>query len=176
MTIDEKRQEYKKYVMEHTKNILICLALNGKKIREAIDITDEEWAEVRRNCHIHDRSKLSNDEFEGYRQYFYPVDDEERNEDIFKKAWLHHIRSNPHHWEYWIVPKANGNEVIDMPNVYIMEMVIDWTAMSYHYLDDPQSFYDRNSDKILLHPETRIKVKKIINAIMSNVDDRRNDV
>lgn len=75
----------------------------------------------------HDLSKLLPDEFIPYARYFYgpkvatnsKVFDYERNEfvtkmeppaevkEAFDKAWNHHQKRNPHHWQYWLLSPDN---------------------------------------------------------------------
>lgn len=83
--------------------------------------------EVRDQIAVHDESKFSNEEYDAYDKYFYGGNRsyEVRNE--FDKAWLHHIHNNPHHWQYWVLLKDDGDiEVLDMPMNYIIEMICDW--------------------------------------------------
>jgi hypothetical protein len=57
---------------------------------------------------IHDWTKFSRVEFNAYCNYF------ERQKKIgpyqiaFKRAWLHHIHRNPHHWQHYVLVNDDG--------------------------------------------------------------------
>lgn len=73
------------------------------------------------NGHIHDNSKFFGVEWE----YLHEGIDEE----LRKMAALQHIRTNPHHPEYW-------NSIHNMPRLYVCEMVADWKARSSEFGND----------------------------------------
>jgi hypothetical protein len=121
---------------------------------------------------IHDLSKLSPDEFEGYVRYFNGDKDEQK----FAYAWLHHIRNNPHHWQYWRFPyeySLEGSDVINnalpMPEHYVREMVADWMGASKAYQNtwDMTKWLDQNLPDILpnLHPITKQYLDKILKEL-----------
>lgn len=81
----------------------------------------------------------------------------------FTRAWHHHLRFGPHHWQHWLMHKADP---IQMPNSYVYEMICDWISMGIITRKDKLEFitwYNTNKDTILLHPETRKLVESIIN-------------
>ena len=43
---------------------------------------------------------------------------------LFEISRKQHVRTNPHHPEYW-------GSIHNMPNVYVAEMVCDWSARSH---------------------------------------------
>ena len=74
----------------------------------------------------------------------------------FNNAWNHHQNKNDHHWQYWIIPKHDGNAILPMPDVCRREMVADWMgAGRAQGKPDISAWYVANRDKMLLHPETR---------------------
>jgi hypothetical protein len=84
---------------------------------------------------LHDLSKLSPAEFTHYARRVYGC---KEYTDGFKRAWLHHQNSNPHHWEYWIQRSPHDREVnsdmlVDIPDKYILEMMADWMGASRAY-------------------------------------------
>ena len=65
---------------------------------------------------------------------------------------LLHTNRNKHHWEYWILK----GKPIPIPETYVREMVADWMAAgkSYSGIDSIQSWIDKKSNKLILHPKT----------------------
>lgn len=52
-------------------------------------------------------------------------------------AWNHHIHSNPHHWQYWIIP---------MPLNYI---ICDWWSFSFRRGDLTEIFHPATRGAVL---------------------------
>ncbi len=85
---------------------------------------------------IHDWTKYTLAEAPHYgRQFFGDQDDPEG----FSRAWLHHQKKNPHHWEYW-VPVTGHNRggygdlsPLPMPDWAMREMVADWMGAGRAY-------------------------------------------
>lgn len=87
----------------------------------------------------------------------------------WNKAWEHHFRNNKHHWNYWVYDwNKYGTELespllkyckldkpIEMDKKYILEMIIDWTAMGYQFGNTPQEYYLNNYNNIKLNRDTR---------------------
>lgn len=89
------------------------------------------------------------------------------------EAKLHHIRQNPHHWEYWVCPGYNGKlETVEMPMNYVIEMVCDWWSKSWETgnLQDILFWYRDNCDKMMLHPKTRGAVEYIMRRLEAAID------
>ena len=79
----------------------------------------------------HDESKYSKEEWDAYLNYFYPDENHPKDDNAFDLAWLHHLHNNPHHWQYWILQRDNGEQVpLDMPEKYVIEMLCDWMSFS----------------------------------------------
>ncbi len=89
---------------------------------------------------IHDLSKFRLSEFIPYANHFYGEKEgikKGRNKSgyykpydtgnlFFDYAWLLHQKRNPHHWQYWILPKDDGGiKIFDMPLIYKKEMLCD---------------------------------------------------
>ena len=112
---------------------------------------------------IHDFSKFSPSEFKPYAMYFFSENGKELYRQEFDKAWLHHHRSNKHHWEYWVehmyleVSEGFVFKPIKMPEKYMKEMLADWrgAGRAINGTDDTFGFYLKNKDKMILHHETR---------------------
>lgn len=58
---------------------------------------------------IHDLSKFLPCEFFAYARYFHGSNPRSaENKPAFDVAWLHHQKSNKHHWQYWILQYDNA--------------------------------------------------------------------
>jgi hypothetical protein len=131
---------------------------------------------------VHDLSKFSWAEWRPYSEWFYGpygsiwltlADEYKAASEVkykaavadFGAAWLHHIHCNPHHWQYWITP--DNGEVLPMPREYILEMVADWLAagLAQGHGNDVSPWYEKNKDKMTLHPDTRERVEELVRAL-----------
>jgi hypothetical protein len=59
---------------------------------------------------VHDLSKFRPSEWFAYVNFFYGKKIESLAKDrqeAFDRAWLHHQRRNPHHWQYWVLTEDN---------------------------------------------------------------------
>ena len=135
----------------------------------------------------HDLSKFLPSEFIPYANHFYggegsdikkgrdetgyykPTDTGDKK---FDYAWLLHQKRNKHHWQWHILPTdETGVKILEMPEQYLMEMICDWVGAGKaqgkfspkedKYLET-RGWYEKNGNKMQLHPETRKKIKKII--------------
>jgi hypothetical protein len=89
-----------------------------------------------------------------------------KREAEFQAAWQHHYRNNSHHWEYWLFKnEANEDEARQMGWYDRLEMIADWKAagLAIHGRDDVVEFYDKNKDRMNIHPQTRLWVEEMIN-------------
>lgn len=120
----------------------------------------------------HDLSKFLPLEWGGYVYSYYFEDGSKKKKEertwweksCFDKAWLRHLQSNPHHWEYWCLVGNKGKvRPLRMPYRYIEEMVADWLAMGLSFgKNDLVKYYDKNKDKILLDPWVRCRVEVLV--------------
>ena len=127
----QKEEEYKKYIDNHIKEVRVAfnnLITNSWINNSSNRDVKECLRELRENILNHDASKYSDEEFDAYRAYFYPVSDEEKEnaKDDWERATKHHYEVNKHHPEHWIIDGVPQ----DMPIVYILELMCDWEAMS----------------------------------------------
>ena len=157
-----EEEAYLKYIDEHRNYVYTAFLRFGKTICLALSLVQGEYDILRRYVSGHDNSKYGPDEFDGYRQFFYPKEGEEKNKDWFNKAWNHHYMINPHHWEYHL---EKPDEAREMPKLNIAEMVLDWIAMSMKFKNSPVTWYNQNKDKIVLHKKTRNQVEQVLSAL-----------
>ena len=126
----------------------------------------------------HDASKSTPDEYDAYDAYFYGNNKSYAVVKAFNYAWLHHIHSNPHHWQFWILINDDPDEgmvIMDMPYNYIIEMICDWWAFSWASgnLDEIFNWYDQHKDYIKLSDQTRKTVEDILSKIKEKLDSAK---
>lgn len=140
-------------------------------------LTAEELTKLRIQIENHDNSKYEDIEYSAYLDHWYPSSDRTEtqlslNDDAYDYAWLHHQRSNSHHWQYWILvrdtPRSEDGGrhlplAMDLPS--ICEMLCDWS--SFQFLGDPTStanqWYADNKNDMILNDKTRKVVEYILN-------------
>jgi len=157
--------DYLKYVLEHKKNVFKT-CWKRKLYLHAI---------------LHDVSKFSPQEFMPYAEWFYgyhgvKLEKEYNHEQLnngmscvsnnyleckrnFDKAWEHHYKNNPHHWNYWLDEKGIPQR---MDSKYLSQMICDWEAMSLKFGGFAQEYYLNNYHKIKLERDTRIKLEMML--------------
>lgn len=123
----------------------------------------------------HDLSKYSKEEYPFYVARF--GGDAKSDNDVpgFDGAWLHHIRNNPHHWQYWLIPGGHGNVnlAVEMPDVYAAEMVADWMGSGKAYTGswDMTVWLKKNIRKVHIHRKTREFVYSLLSRLGYNMND-----
>jgi hypothetical protein len=119
---------------------------------------------------MHDMSKFRLfSEFIPYAKYFFGNDESHRVKQAFKIAFLTHQNRNPHHWQFWTTIDSEGKQkVMDMPEIYIKEMINDWRAAGKAKgtadgsISGARSYYLSNRDRIVINSETRRIVEQIL--------------
>ncbi len=147
--------DYRNYIDEHRLNIKKAFDLYKDDISEYFDCNMED---LLNRVIYHDMIKYSSEEFESYRQFFYPKDSETPDKNKMNYGWLHHIHSSTHHWNYWIIIDEDGETILDMPNIDIAEMLLDWISMGIKFNSSAKNWYLEHYDKIKLSPITREKI------------------
>lgn len=158
--LKSQEQAYLDYINEHINNVQI--AWGTMKIQLDDFIPTNVKMDVDKLVNEHDRSKFSKEEFDGYRQWYYPEKNEEKDAEMYNQAWIHHYTNNPHHWQYW-----KDKEGIDLEQKipYILEMIADWTAMGYKYNDTPQEYYNKEKDNIVLTDDAREYLEDVLKRL-----------
>jgi hypothetical protein len=161
-----KCEEYMKYIDNHRKRVktAYCMYFKDKVGIIFEEVFNESCTDlgllvpqIEYQIENHDMSKYGDEEFEGYRAYFYPtaLEVEKMNDDPefkdliqenFDQAWLHHQQNNDHHPQFWAWNKLEGSKwiildqmkpkatlddgIIDIPFNCVICMLCDWAAMS----------------------------------------------
>jgi len=118
---------------------------------------------------VHDWSKFTPAEWVPYANYFFNTKLSGSKKIYWKHrfalAWNHHQKTNPHHWEYWVIPTKKGPDTLEMPETYVREMVADWCGAGRAKTGtwDIKKWYELNKEIILLHPHSRVLAENLIN-------------
>ena len=131
---------------------------------------DYEW----QICFNHDKSKDDPEEYNAYDKYFYGGNQSYKVVQDFRFAWLRHIHHNPHHWQHWILINDDPDEgeiIMEMPHVCIIEMICDWWAFSWAKGDLTEifNFYEKNKNYMKLADKTRYEVEHILDTIRESI-------
>lgn len=154
--LENKEYEYTQYILDHIANVKSAFYKYGDRLCQELNINKME---LEKNIYEHDMSKFSSEEFDAYRNYFYPYSNEEKDEDAFELAWEHHYKNNKHHPQYW----CNNGKIEDMPNIYIAEMLCDWQAMKMKFGGSNYDYYMEERDKKPFSEKTKNTLDRVIN-------------
>lgn len=124
----------------------------------------------------HDLSKYTPTEFiPGVRFYqgTRSPNEQERQENGYSAAWMHHKGRNKHHFEYWTdySPVTRRMEPVKMPLRYVIEMFCDRLAASQiyngsHYTDSmPLAYFLRGKANRCIHPETSVFLERLLRML-----------
>ena len=164
--------QYDNYLTEHKENVAKGFRWLQENIPEVIE-DGFEW----QICFNHDASKTDPEEYDAYDAYFYGNNRSYAVVQNFNKAWLRHIHNNPHHWQHWIIindePKE-GMVVIDMPYIYVVEMICDWWSFSWTKDDLNEIFgwYEDRKDYMKLSANTRRSVEYILGKMKDKLEEK----
>lgn len=110
---------------------------------------------------VHDLSKFFPPEYNAYCNRFYG-----RDYDVlaWELAHLHHVHTNDHHWQHWVLSRPDGTTVtVRMPEAVIREMIADWKSVGRCLgKPDARQWYRTNHMKLRLHPDTRKRVEALL--------------
>lgn len=166
--------QYDKYLKNHRDNVQKGLEWFKENLPDLIEDYDVN------NIAEHDLSKDLDDEYKAYDKYFYGTNKSYSVVQDFREAWLMHIHRNPHHWQYWVLINDDPNEgenCIEMPGRYVIEMICDWWAFSWAKDDLFEIFkwYEERKDYIKLHDRTRMFVESILDMIKHKLEEKKDE-
>ena len=160
--------DYDCYLDDHISNVVQAFRWLHFNIPEFSDPSIGTDAEI---AHYHDASKRSSEEYKAYDEYFYGGNRSSRVVNNFKRAWLHHIHNNPHHWQYWVLQHDDApEEPLEMPVGYVVEMIADWWSFSFKSgnLSEIFDWYEKHKE-MKLHPKTRLLVERTLEEIRKRI-------
>lgn len=170
-------KRYDEYLNQHISNVKKSFKWLREKCPDIFP--DQDWYlnDLESIIENHDQSKYYTEEYDAYDKYFYtPGGKSYENVENFKYAWLHHIHSNMHHWQHWILQNDDGTvDILDMPYVYIIEMICDWWSFGW-LKDDPYelfAWYNERKDGLQLSDYTRGQVEYILSKIKEQLDNEK---
>lgn len=173
-------EKYNYYIREHKKNVTKGFEWLRNNLPEIFEdvlmINTCENIALLNFINEHDRSKYEAEEYNAYDEYFYGRNQSYEVVQDYNKAWLHHIHNNPHHWQHWILindDPGKGEIILDMPDVYIIEMICDWWSFSWKQdnLNEIFKWYEEHKDYIKLSDYTRKKVEDILDRIRKKLSE-----
>lgn len=175
-SLKDSELKYTEYIDRHIKSVWEAYYASVDAFKAVFPKVYEDKAKFSRLINIirsHDRSKYDPNEFHYYRARFFPVTsidyDSEKIKKGFDIAWLHHAHTNPHHPAYWALADDNTLKIFDMPDIYIIEMLCDWMAMSKYYNSSTADYWKSESaQKLPMSDYTKSKVNEFIEWMYKN--------
>lgn len=186
----EENKQYEEYLIQHISNVQRGYEWLKENLPEVLSVDNyfEEttyYGELDEIIAKHDSSKRNRVpdadsyyelkcEYDAYAEYFYGKERTDEVKEAFDKAWLAHIHSNPHHWQHWMLQNdEDGLKLIDMPYVFIIEMICDWWAFSWkaENLYEIFNWYEKNKRGILLSDKTRYNVEDILAKLKARLGE-----
>jgi len=161
----KEAKEYCKYLRTHITGVFKSWQMIKDTLLQDNDITEDEYGWIQLHVICHDNSKYDKDEFIPYLHAFYPktkntkMSNEQQKE--YDLAWYYHQSINPHHWQYWLLIRDEGNIVpMDMNKKSIIEMLCDWSSFQYIYPGrSANKWYNDNKDIMILSDNTRTLIE-----------------
>jgi hypothetical protein len=144
----QKTREYLDYLEKHYGFVQHAFLIVSKALD--LDRDGAVYQELRDQVSCHDMSKLSDKEFVQYRRKFFPTSADKELEMVvnngFELAWIHHKKSNHHHFESI---KFDGQDVKSQVNG--LHMICDWVAMSLSFGEkSPRGYFEKNKHKMFI--------------------------
>ena len=158
-----KDTEYRQYILEHQKNVKKAFNEYGKLLCKELGVN---LGVISLQIQSHDNSKFMNPEFDLYRRKFFKEDNEQEISDYeFNLGWLMHIHNNPHHPQFWVLYDEGQKFIYDMPDNYIVEMILDWIAIGYKFNSKCYDYYNDKGKNTDFSDKTRLKVELLLEKI-----------
>ena len=174
--IEESEAKYREYIVKHIKAVqeAYYIAIDTfKEVFPEVYNNKAHHTQLINNLRTHDRSKFDANEFWYYAARFFPIKGTDINsnkvKDKFQLAWLHHVHNNAHHPAHWALADDGGLKILDMPDIYIIEMLCDWMAMSKYYNSTTLNYWNSESaSKLPMSVRTVSKVDKFMIWMQEN--------
>lgn len=165
--------EYDAWLQNHREGVMRSFYYIKDKLSDLPCLCGLDWDEVQRNCEEHDGSKDSIDEYLPYAVHFYG-DRDNSSELLYRQAWNHHQKCNPHHSQYWVLIKDNGElEPLDIPIAYLVEMVCDWWSFAWMKGDKNEIFewYAKEGPKKLFTDYSKSLLEEILDGLKKSLEN-----
>lgn len=163
-----KEKDYKKYIYEH--RAAIADAFTEMVMCEELHYlweNEEFYNKMVDRITEHDMSKFSKEEFDAYRKYYHPINEQEKEAAAqeFELAWEHHKKVNDHHWQH----RKDFLDFTENTQLAILENVCDWLAMGYVFGNRPYEYYEQHKDNISLPEKDRTFLEMVIYALEKDI-------
>lgn len=168
-----KMREYLNYIETHYDNVQKAWGIIQDKCGDFDEIKDLK-EDIDYLIANHDASKLDSEEFEAYRVFFHPTEEEikfckalhnaspkEVYSAMFQQAWDRHKKLNGHHWQTWTQDCYDDY----FTHAYVIEMICDWMAMGMVFGNNAQQYYEFNKDDIKIPADKEAFMYRIFNAV-----------
>jgi hypothetical protein len=147
----KKTREYLNYLERHYYNVQRAYGHVVSKCGHMRFVTDKDMLErIKKAVEGHDDSKMSAEEFTQYREFFYPIDESEKDKSKFELAWQHHLDNSHHHWQNIPIGSRDKNNLSNSEIESIVKVVINWVAMGFEFKNSALEYYNQNKPKISL--------------------------
>lgn len=162
--VNPRTNEYLDYLEEHVENVIRSWNEMLRPALESGGYQKELLDQIEEKIHQHDSSKYSEVEFDAYLNWFYPSEGFPKDQNAYDLAWLHHQKTNPHHWQYWCLIRDEGViEPLDMPFESICEMICDWHSFSATDQNSTAyNYYCDNIENFKFSPHTKATVEYLL--------------
>lgn len=166
---------YNQYLKTHLESVKKAFEWIKENIPEVFK-NEDETKRVSIQIENHDASKFTFEEYEAYNDFFYgSAVPEPEVRQAFNEAWLHHIHTNPHHWQHWILINDDpelGEMLLKIPNNYLIEMICDWWSFSWAKGDLYLIFdwYEEHKAYMKINSVSKWKIEVILNKIKAKLD------
>ena len=165
INFSEKDFEYFDYICEHKRNVM--KAYNVLMKNNPFDEVEKPMIDkvLKNRVLNHDLSKFSPEQFKPYRKHFYPNNKDEEESNGFEEAWKYHYNNERHHPE-----RYNGEE--NMRSLDVLEMCLDWYAMSLKFGDNTLEYYNNKKDELRKeHPWLIEEYDGLITKVLESMCD-----
>lgn len=127
--------DYMDYIVEHKKNVMKAFNILYPSLPELLPAADILL--LKQSVLEHDNSKFKALQFEPYCNKFF----RKEKDDKFEEAWGNHYTTEKHHPEGFILYKMNDRQIV--------EMCLDWHAMSIKFGDSSLDYFYKKKDALL---------------------------
>lgn len=151
------------YIVENLFQHKVEVYKAGMSPFEKYNSTSIDINQFNYNLLVHDFSKMHEDELESFT---FLNSNKRQKKDGFNKAWLHHKNHNKHHPEYFYSVNRLGKvQYIEMPEIYIVEMVADWIGAGKSYETPFEDWLKPNLNQFRFNKKSALNLQKILNSI-----------
>lgn len=157
-----KRGDYVNYIAKH----LYYVSKIGLVFYRLFELPATFLEQLRH----HDDIKFTPEAWISYYDHFYGSKKGKKDNAALNMNWVEHVHHNKHHWNYWAILDDDGMTVVEMPRLYVFEMIADWMSVGKSLRDnyDVKVWLEERKPKIILHPKTKAFIKSTFGLDIRN--------